>query len=109
MKLRTTLRPTIVGRAVLLVTGLLIANAACWAAAGICLSGADGLLGIAMLAWVSPLNSSEHGHRTLEAGMPALGVPQLVAQGCFHSSIPSCSRSYSRPHSHPDPRPPARP
>lgn len=45
------LRPTLVGRAVLLVSGLVLANTACWVAAGICLSGADGLLGIAMLAW----------------------------------------------------------
>lgn len=51
--LRTSIRPTLIGRAVLLVTGLVLANAACWVAAGICLSGADGLLGIAMLAWVS--------------------------------------------------------
>lgn len=46
-----SLRPTLVGRALLLVAGLVLANAAVWVAAGIAYRGADGLLGIAMLAW----------------------------------------------------------
>ncbi|CAK9782757.1 NicO-domain-containing protein [Cutaneotrichosporon oleaginosum] len=46
-----SLRPTLVGRALLLVAGLVLANAAVWTAAGIAYRGADGLLGIAMLAW----------------------------------------------------------
>ncbi|KAK8869931.1 hypothetical protein IAR55_000499 [Kwoniella newhampshirensis] len=42
---------TLLGRAIALITGELIANAACWIAAGICLSQADGLIGLALLAW----------------------------------------------------------
>ncbi|BEJ09884.1 hypothetical protein CcaverHIS641_0607990 [Cutaneotrichosporon cavernicola] len=45
------LRPTLIGRAIFLIASLVLANAAVWVAAGIAYSGADGLLGIAMLAW----------------------------------------------------------
>lgn len=48
---RRRLRLTLLGRAALLIAGELLANVAVWVAAGICLSQADGLLGIAMLAW----------------------------------------------------------
>jgi len=41
------------GRAVLLVAGELAFNAIVWIAAGISFNQADGLLGLALLAWVS--------------------------------------------------------
>lgn len=43
---------TLLGRAILLVTGELLANAICWIAAALALRQADGLLGLALLAWV---------------------------------------------------------
>ncbi|WWC69592.1 uncharacterized protein I206_103535 [Kwoniella pini CBS 10737] len=42
---------TLLGRATLLILGELLANAICWIAAGICFRDADGLLGLALLAW----------------------------------------------------------
>ncbi|WWD01555.1 hypothetical protein V866_008500 [Kwoniella sp. B9012] len=42
---------TLLGRSILLVSGELLANAICWIAAGICFRDADGLLGLALLAW----------------------------------------------------------
>ncbi|WVW83261.1 hypothetical protein I302_105280 [Kwoniella bestiolae CBS 10118] len=42
---------TLLGRSILLVGGELLANAICWIAAGICFRDADGLLGLALLAW----------------------------------------------------------
>lgn len=60
-------RPTILGRAIVLVLGLLLANAAIWVAAGICFSQADGLLGIAMLAWVS--SGWAHGSPRANSGL----------------------------------------
>ncbi|WWD15794.1 hypothetical protein CI109_100218 [Kwoniella shandongensis] len=44
-------RLTLLGRAIALVTGELLANAACWIAAAVCLRQADGLMGLALLAW----------------------------------------------------------
>jgi high-affinity nickel-transport protein len=44
---------TLFGKAVLLIAAELGFNAICWVAAGICLSQADGLIGLALLAWVS--------------------------------------------------------
>ncbi|GMK57920.1 hypothetical protein CspeluHIS016_0407540 [Cutaneotrichosporon spelunceum] len=46
-----SLRPTLVGRALILISCLVLANVIVWVAAGIAYSGRDGLLGIAMLAW----------------------------------------------------------
>ena len=43
---------TLLGRAIALITGELLANAVVWTAAGICLAQADGVLGLALLAWV---------------------------------------------------------
>ncbi|KAL1411225.1 hypothetical protein Q8F55_002176 [Vanrija albida] len=42
---------TLLGRAVALIAGELLFNAACWVAAGICFGQRDGLIGIALLAW----------------------------------------------------------
>lgn len=42
----------------LLIVGEILANVAVWVAAGICLSQAEGLLGIAMLAWVGCTTAS---------------------------------------------------
>nr|XP_018263989.1 high-affinity nickel-transporter [Kwoniella dejecticola CBS 10117]OBR86147.1 high-affinity nickel-transporter [Kwoniella dejecticola CBS 10117] len=47
----TPRRFTLLGRAILLIAGELLANAVCWIAAGICFKEADGLLGLALLAW----------------------------------------------------------
>jgi hypothetical protein len=44
-------RLTLLGRAVFLVIAELVANAACWTAAALCLP--KSLLGLALLAWVS--------------------------------------------------------
>ncbi|WRT66994.1 uncharacterized protein IL334_003960 [Kwoniella shivajii] len=44
-------RLTLLGRALLLIIGELLANAICWIAAGICFRDADGLLALALLAW----------------------------------------------------------
>jgi high-affinity nickel-transport protein len=43
---------TLLGRAIALVSGELLANAAVWAAAGIAYSQAGGVMGLALLAWV---------------------------------------------------------
>ena len=48
-------RLTLFGRAVLLVAGEIAFNAICWIAAGLTLGQADGLIGLALLAWVSYL------------------------------------------------------
>lgn len=48
---RPPLRLTLVGRAAALVAFELLFNAACWVAAGLCFGQADGLLGLALLAW----------------------------------------------------------
>jgi len=45
-------RLTLLGRAVVLIGGELLFNAICWIAAGITLRESDGLLGLALLAWV---------------------------------------------------------
>lgn len=51
---RLTLRKlTLLGRAIALVAGELLFNAVCWIAAGICFGKTDGILGLALLAWVS--------------------------------------------------------
>ncbi|WVQ78188.1 hypothetical protein IAT38_000271 [Cryptococcus sp. DSM 104549] len=42
---------TLMGRAIALISGELLANAAVWVAAGICFRQADGVLGLAVLAW----------------------------------------------------------
>ncbi|WVQ98603.1 hypothetical protein IAU59_005733 [Kwoniella sp. CBS 9459] len=47
----TPRRPTLLGRAIALVIAELLANAVCWIAAALTLRQADGLLGLAMLAW----------------------------------------------------------
>ncbi|WVF72327.1 hypothetical protein IAT40_007140 [Kwoniella sp. CBS 6097] len=47
----STRRPTLLGRAIALVAAELLANAICWIAAALTLRQADGLLGLAMLAW----------------------------------------------------------
>lgn len=46
-------RFTLLGRAILLIGGCLLSNAVVWIAAGICYGQANGLLGLALLAWVS--------------------------------------------------------
>ncbi len=46
---------TLLGRATALITGELVANATVWVAAGIAFSQADGVMGLALLAWVSVL------------------------------------------------------
>lgn len=46
-------KPTLLGRAILLISAELLANAVCWIAAALALRQADGLLGLAFLAWVS--------------------------------------------------------
>jgi hypothetical protein len=44
---------TLFGRSVALISGEVLANAVIWIAAGICFAReADGLLGLALLAWV---------------------------------------------------------
>ncbi|OCF39887.1 high-affinity nickel-transporter [Kwoniella heveanensis CBS 569] len=47
----TPRRPTLLGRAIALVGAELLANAVCWIAAALTLRQADGLLGLALLAW----------------------------------------------------------
>jgi hypothetical protein len=49
---------TLFGRAILLVSGEVLANAVCWVAAALTLGQADGLLGLALLAWVSQICTS---------------------------------------------------
>ncbi|WVR05065.1 hypothetical protein IAU60_002077 [Kwoniella sp. DSM 27419] len=44
-------RLTLLGRAIALIGAELLANAACWIAAALCFRQADGLLGLALLAW----------------------------------------------------------
>jgi high-affinity nickel-transport protein len=46
-------RLTLLGRATALIAGELAFNAACWVAAALTLGQADGLIGLALLAWVS--------------------------------------------------------
>lgn len=58
MNLRSLPRPTLLGRAVALIGGELLFNAAMWVAAGIAFGQRDGLLGIALLAWVSRAGAS---------------------------------------------------
>lgn len=43
---------TLLGRAIALVSGELLANAAVWIAAGIAYTKTDGIMGLALLAWV---------------------------------------------------------
>lgn len=47
------LRLTLLGRAIALISGELVANAVVWVAAGLAYRQADGVLGLALLAWVS--------------------------------------------------------
>ena len=44
---------TLFGRAAALISAELIANAIVWIAAGLAYSQADGVIGLALLAWVS--------------------------------------------------------
>jgi hypothetical protein len=46
-------KPTLLGRAIILISGEVLANVVCWIAAALALRQADGLLGLALLAWVS--------------------------------------------------------
>ena len=43
---------TLLGRAIALLSGEVLANAAVWVAAGIAYTQADGVMGLALLAWV---------------------------------------------------------
>lgn len=43
---------TLFGRATVLVVGEILVNAVCWIAAALTLGQADGLIGLALLAWV---------------------------------------------------------
>ena len=43
---------TLLGRCVLLIVAELLANAICWTAAGLAFGQRDGLIGLALLAWV---------------------------------------------------------
>jgi hypothetical protein len=54
-------RLTLFGRAIALIGIELLANAACWVAAALSLGQADGLLGLALLAWVSKCDVSYAG------------------------------------------------
>jgi hypothetical protein len=51
--LRPLPRLTLLGRAIVLISGELVFNAVCWIVAALVLNQADGLLGLALLAWVS--------------------------------------------------------
>jgi high-affinity nickel-transport protein len=46
-------RLTLLGRAIALISGELVANAVVWIAAGLAYRQAGGVLGLALLAWVS--------------------------------------------------------
>ncbi|WVQ71527.1 hypothetical protein IAR50_001066 [Cryptococcus sp. DSM 104548] len=70
-------RLTLLGRAVALVSGELLFNAACWVAAGICFK-ADGVLGLALLAWTIGLR---HGLDADHISAIDNATRQLVSQG----------------------------
>jgi hypothetical protein len=54
-------RLTLLGRATALIAGELVFNAACWVAAALTLGQADGLIGLALLAWVSvSIHAQQH-------------------------------------------------
>jgi hypothetical protein len=55
--LRPLPRLTLLGRAIVLISGELVFNAVCWVIAALVLNQADGLLGLALLAWVCLLCS----------------------------------------------------
>lgn len=46
-------RLTLLGRAAALISAEVLANAVVWVAAGIAYAQADGVIGLALLAWVS--------------------------------------------------------
>ena len=48
-----SLRLTLLGRSIALLSGEVVANAVVWIAAGLAYRQADGVLGLALLAWVS--------------------------------------------------------
>jgi high-affinity nickel-transport protein len=54
---------TLFGQAILLISGEILANAVCWIAAALTLGQADGLLGLALLAWVSSLYACKSGEK----------------------------------------------
>ncbi|WWC88236.1 uncharacterized protein L201_003142 [Kwoniella dendrophila CBS 6074] len=86
-------RLTLLGRAILLIGGELLANAICWIAAGICFSDADGLLGLALLAWTIGLR---HGLDADHISAIDNATRQLVSLG--HLPI-TCGLFFSLGHS----------
>ncbi|ODO03363.1 high-affinity nickel-transporter [Cryptococcus wingfieldii CBS 7118] len=70
-------RLTLLGRAVALISGELLFNAACWVAAGICFKG-SGVLGLALLAWTIGLR---HGLDADHISAIDNATRQLVSQG----------------------------
>ncbi|ODO11563.1 hypothetical protein I350_00344 [Cryptococcus amylolentus CBS 6273] len=70
-------RLTLLGRAVALMSGELLFNAACWVAAGICFKG-SGVLGLALLAWTIGLR---HGLDADHISAIDNATRQLVSQG----------------------------
>lgn len=59
---------TLFGRALALVSGEVLANAVCWIAAALIFRQGDGLLGLALLAWVSRAISQPVGKTALVRG-----------------------------------------
>jgi high-affinity nickel-transport protein len=56
-------RLTLLGRNTALIAGELVFNAACWIAAALTLGQADGLIGLALLAWVSNSKYAQEDRR----------------------------------------------
>ena len=81
------LRPTLLGRAIALISGELLANAVIWIAAGLAYSKAGGVLGLALLAWVifTLYHRFELMYRLLVCGtvssLPVYNI--LAAQGVW--------------------------
>nr|ODN81256.1 high-affinity nickel-transporter [Cryptococcus depauperatus CBS 7841] len=78
MNSRRPRKLTLLGRAMALIVGELLFNAACWIAAGICFSSADGILGFALLAWTIGLR---HGLDADHISAIDNATRQLVSQG----------------------------
>jgi hypothetical protein len=78
-------RLTLLGRAAALISGELFANAIVWTAAGLAFRQADGILGLALLAWVR--DSSPLPYQTRSRYVDADPTDDRPATRCFAQSL----------------------